>query len=77
MGNNFNEISDLGLAASLSVMGFEIVRVDRSNPKRVVFVFEKTPEIDAAVNDFWSEKLLLPATSLLDHIRKLKYRIYG
>lgn len=77
MGDNFNEISDLGLAASLSAMGFEIVRVDKSNPKRVVFVFEKSTAVELAVNDFWSNKLLLPASSLLDHIRKLKFRIYG
>lgn len=77
MHNNYNEVSDLGLAASLSASDFVIVSVDKSNPRRVVFVFENTPELERAIELFWANKLLLPASILLDHMRKLKNRIYG
>jgi hypothetical protein len=77
MNNNYNEVSDLGLAASLSASGFVIVNVDKSNPRRVVFVFDKSAELEETVELFWANKLLLPATTLLDHMRKLKTRIYG
>lgn len=77
MSNDYNEVSDLGLAASLSASGFVIVSVDKSNPRRVVFIFDKTPEVEYAIEQFWSNTLLLPASTLLDHMRKLKTRIYG
>jgi len=73
----YYETSDLGLAASLVACGFEIANVDKSNPRRVVFVFEKTGELDQNIDLFWSNKLLLPATQLLEHIRQLKSRIYS
>ncbi|MFZ2125266.1 MAG: DUF5659 domain-containing protein [Candidatus Saccharimonadales bacterium] len=77
MDNNYNEVSDLGLAASLSASGFVIVSVNKSNPRRVVFVFDKSPALEQAIEQFWANELLLPAYTLLDHIRKLKTRIYG
>lgn len=77
MNDNFNEISDLGLAASLTASGFVITTIDKSNPRRVVFVFEKSPELHNKVELYWSNKLLLPASSLLEHMRQLKSRIYS
>jgi hypothetical protein len=77
MSNNYNEVSDLGLAASLSASDFVIVSVDKSNPRRVIFVFEKSNELEQAIDLFWANKLMLPASTLLDHMRKLKTRIYG
>ena len=77
MSNNYNEISDLGLAASLTATGFVILKVDRCNPNRVIFVFEKSPEIQQKIDMFWSRELLLPASVLLEHVRLLKSRIYS
>lgn len=77
MHNDYNEVSDLGLAASLSATGFVIVGVDKSNPRRVVFVFEQSPELQNQIELFWANKLLLPASTLLEHMRQLKSRIYG
>lgn len=74
---NYNEITDLGLAASLTASGFFVFNVDKSNPRRVVFVFEKSPELYEHINLYWSNKLLLPAAVLLEHVRQLKSRIYS
>ena len=75
--DNYNEITDLGLAASLTASGFVVIKVDKSNPRRVVFVFEKSPELEDKIELFWSNNLLLPATILLENIRQLKSRIYS
>lgn len=77
MSENYNEIKDLGLAASLTASGFVISRVDRTNPHRVVFCFAKSPDVDRHIELFWSNKLLLPASVLLEHVRQLKSRIYS
>lgn len=77
MNNDYNEITDLGLAASLTASGFVVVDVDKANPRRVVFIFDKSPELESSVRQFWSNELLLPATLLLEHMRYLKARIYG
>jgi hypothetical protein len=74
---NTNEISDLGLAASLSASGFAIARIDKSNPRRVVFVFDDTEALRQKVSEYWANELLLPAAVLLSHVRLLKARIYG
>lgn len=77
MTSSYNEVSDLGLAASLTATGFIVIQVNKSNPRRVVFVFEKSPQLEGTIELFWSNKLLLPATVLLENIRQLKSRIYG
>lgn len=76
MRNDFNEVSDLGLASALSVSDFAIVRVDKSNPRRVVFVFEKSTGLQEAIEDYFSGKLLVPAEPFFSQIRSLKNRIY-
>jgi hypothetical protein len=75
--NNYNEVSDLGLAASLAASGFVVDRVDKSNPRRVIFIFEASDALKDCVDLFWAGKLLLSATTLLEQIRLLKARIYG
>lgn len=77
MSENYNEITDLGLAASLTASGFVVTRIDRTNPRRVVFCFPKNPDVDKQIELFWSKKLLLPASVLLEHVRQLKSRIYS
>jgi hypothetical protein len=77
MNDNYNEVSDLGLAASLAASGFVVARINKNNPRRVVFVFEKSHELQRSIELFWSNKLLLPATVLLENVRQLKARIYS
>ncbi len=77
MNNNYYETSDLGLAASLTASGFAVIDVDKSNPRRVVFLFNDEPELQKVADKFWSNRLLLSASTLLEHIRQLKSRIYS
>lgn len=74
---DYMRVTDIGLAASLTAKGFVVSDLDKSNPRRVVFVFKQSPELQDTVSRFWSNQLLLPASVLLEHIRQLKSRIYS
>ncbi len=71
------QTSDMGLAATLSASGFKLARINKDNPRRVVFLFINTPELKKQVEKFWASELKLSATILLEHIRLIKARIYG
>ena len=75
--DNQYETSDLGLTASLTASGYIVADIDKSNPRRVVFLFDNTPELQKTIEQFWSQDLKLPASVLLEHIRLLKARIYN
>lgn len=76
MINDYFHSSDLGLAASLSAVGFDLARVDKTNPRRVVFYFANSPELERATKQYLSGDLKLSAAVLMEHIKMLKGRIY-
>lgn len=72
------EISDLGLATTLCCLGYTIKKLDRSNPKRVIFVFDNQKlGFEAAINDYWNGSLRLPPLTLFTHQKQLKQRLYA
>jgi len=68
---------DLGLASALVHVGFALLELDRSNGRKVEFIFAKTPELEDAVNRFWSGKLKVDAQGYFEAIRSVKNRIYS
>ncbi len=77
MKHEYYKSSDMGEASSLHAGGFRVVNVDKSNPKRVFFVFEKTNELETSINRYWSGDLKLPANTLISSIKYLKVLIYA
>lgn len=77
MDNRQEQVSDLGLAASLCATGFTVTRVDKTNPKRVVFCFAPSGELNHAIQAYWSRELSVPAMALMENIKALKARIYS
>lgn len=69
--------SDLGCSAALISTGFELVDLDKANPRKVLFIFEKRIGIEETVNEYWSGKLQLNARGLFDNIKMLKNRLYS
>ena len=69
--------SDLNLAATLVALGHELVAMDKSNPKRVRFLFRKTETIETAIRGYWDNTLILPAQTLLGAQKTLKARLYS
>ncbi|RPI14972.1 MAG: hypothetical protein EHM58_15265 [Ignavibacteriae bacterium] len=68
---------DLGLAAVLITLGYTLVDVDKSNHIKSQFIFSRDEHIDKMVNEYWDDKLMLPARSLLENQKMLKNRLYS
>ncbi len=69
--------TDLGLAAALCCAGYRINRIERSNPRRVIFRFEVKEGIEEVIRTYWDGTLQLSAIQLFTHQKLLKQRIYG
>lgn len=77
MDSDDYETSDLGLAAALLTYGIELVRINKDNPKRVIFVFVDSADTRFGIEAFWAGNLKLDVLSYFDSTKRLKSRIYG
>ena len=68
---------DLGLAAVLLTLKYELLELDRSYQKKIRFVFKRERNIEQVINDYFDDKIELPAQSLLQNQKVLKNRIYS
>lgn len=68
---------DLGLATALVTLGYKLLRLDKTNPKKVRFVFQEEGEIEKDMLCYWNGDLKLPAQTLFDNQKMLKNRIYS
>ena len=68
---------DLGLASVLLTLKYELLELDRSYPKKIRFIFKRERNIEQVINDYFEDKIELPAQSLLHNQKILKNRIYS
>lgn len=68
---------DLGAAASLITADFELVSLDKTNPRKVQFIFRRKFGIEKVVDDYWADKLEVKARAFFDNVKMLKNRIYS
>lgn len=76
MKDNCFYVSDLGLATTLS-LHFPIKTIDRSNPRRVVFVFDQTDDLNDFVNRYWRNEIVVEPQTFTNQIKNIKTRIYS
>jgi len=69
-------ISDLSLSTTLSLY-FVIKEVVRNNPRTVLFVFDKTSELDDFVDKYWKGEILVEPQTFTNQLKKIKTRIYS
>jgi hypothetical protein len=70
--------TDLGLASSLVVLGYELHTLERTiNPKKVRFIFRRIPTIETSANNYWNDHLELNARTLFDAQKMIKNRLYS
>lgn len=69
------DMSDLGCAAALVVQGFNIVRIRRVSPSKVMFEFQDTQEVDDAINAYYGSFCAVDARAFWNVVRDLKSRI--
>jgi len=75
MSKNFSTY-DLGLATALITLDYKLIKLDKTNPKKVRFVFEEDKKIGQVMVDYWNGKTKLPALTLFNNQKMLKNRIY-
>jgi len=75
--NKNQNIQDLNLATVLLTLGHKLLKLDKDNPKRVIFVFENDGDIEQDITDYWNNKIKLPAQELLNNQKLLKSRIFS
>lgn len=71
-------ISDIGLAATLLTLQFQLVGLEHTSDKRVDFVFAADEGIERIIGDFWQNKTIeVPIQILFYNFRQLKNRLYA
>ena len=68
---------DLGVSAALLCADFELLMVEKNDPKKALFVFRKEVGIEEAVDKYFSDKLKVKARSFFDHLKALKNMLYS
>ena len=68
---------DLGVSAALLCAGFELLSVDKDNPRKALFVFKKQAGIEDIANRYFADRLEVKARSFFDHLKALKNKLYS
>jgi len=68
---------DLGCAAALITADFELLTLDRTNVRKMKFIFRREARIKKIADDFWSDRLEQKSRSFWDNIKNLKNRLYS
>lgn len=68
---------DLGLATTLITLDYKLLELDKTNPKKVRFIFKEEKNIEQTMLKYWNNKITLPALSLFNNLKTLKNRLYS
>lgn len=68
---------DLGLATTLFTLGYKLLELDKTNPKKVRFIFREEKNIEQTMLKYWNNEINLPALSLFNNLKTLKNRLYS
>lgn len=71
------QTSDLGLAAALLTFGSVLLGINKENPRRAIFEFSVSVELEDIVALYWNGELKVSALRLNENTKLLKSRIYG
>ena len=75
--NKYFLTHDLGLASALFTAGFNIEGLEKIDRVKVVFVFNKSQELNSHIENYWNGNLSVDALQLYTNIRVLKNRIFS
>ena len=68
---------DLGVSTALLCAGFQLLSVDKMNPRKALFVFKKKDGIEDVADRYFSDRLDVKARSFFDHLKALKNKLYS
>lgn len=76
INENYNKTSDLALATVLSLYS-PIQSIESTDNRRVLFIFDKTLEIDDLISKFWIGELRVEPQQYFNQLKIIKTRIYS
>jgi len=68
---------DMGLCSALICAGFELISLDKTNPRKVQFILRREVGIEDVVDNYWADRLEVKARTFFDNTKMLKNRIYS
>jgi len=68
---------DLGVSTALLCAGFELLTVEKDNPRKALFIFRKEDGIEDIADRYFSDRLEVKARSFFDHLKALKNKLYS
>lgn len=77
MATTTYDTSDFPLTVTLYTLGHRLLRVDKSDPKRAVFIFQYEPDIYDDVQAFFNDGLSLNPRTVLFNTRMVKDRLHS
>lgn len=69
------ETRDTALAAALKVSGMKLIKLRFKGPV-AFFIFDQRERCEQLADDYWTDKLQVPAKPLIISLRELKQMIY-
>ncbi len=76
MNNEYYQTSDFCLATTLVALGFQIISMDRSNPKRVNFNFSNCKNLQNKIYQYWEKQIRVSPLDFYYAQKKLKSLLY-
>lgn len=67
--------SDFTLASTLLTLGFDVIGLDKTNPRRVIFIFRRTSDLETALASFRDNEVRINPKDFVYSQRELKDRI--
>jgi hypothetical protein len=68
---------DLGVSTALLCADFELLSVDKADPRKALFIFKKEDGIEDIADRYFSDRLEVKARSFFDHLKALKNKLYS
>lgn len=68
--------SDFTLAATLLATGFDIMGLDKTNPKHVVFIYKRTSDLEVQVKKFWANEIKINPKDFVYSQREIRAMIH-
>ena len=70
------QLTDFEVATLLITLGFKLLDIDKSNPKKASFVFENDPKIPETIDAYFNDRLSVNPRLLFMQGKSLKNRLY-
>ncbi|QQS44354.1 hypothetical protein IPM65_02015 [Candidatus Roizmanbacteria bacterium] len=76
LNNDYYSTSDLSLATTLSLW-CPIEDIDRSNPRKALFIFQNTEKLQDLVAEYYRDEIKVSPQVYFNQLRVVKARLYA